>query len=298
MELLHRTCMSLLVFVLISLSACVSKKKYTETMAALNEEKAMQEAQFKVQMDNANNQIEDLTLQLAERKGENNILLSMQERYENQIRNLEKEMEQMNTSAVGEKEQMEKNLEEKQNEIAKKEQQIQMVRKVIRGDEAAVIKMADAIKEALPDLVPEEMMVEVKDGKATITLFEKLMFRTGSVSRLQPKGLETLEKIAAVLLEYPQMFVTVIGHTDNKPPAIKSYKDNWNFSSLRGATIVRNLVNEFEIGANQVLAAGKGEFAPKSSNESAEGRAKNRRMELIIAPSIEDQARRIRAALR
>ena len=298
MELLHRTCMSLLVFLLISLSACVSKKKYTETMAALNEEKAVQEAQFKVQMDNANNQIEDLTLQLAERKGENNILLSMQERYENQIRNLEKEMEQMNTSAVGEKEQMEKNLEEKQNEIAKKEQQIQMVRKVIRGDEAAVIKMADAIKEALPDLVPEEMMVEVKDGKATITLFEKLMFRTGSVSRLQPKGLETLEKIAAVLLEYPQMFVTVIGHTDNKPPAIKSYKDNWNFSSLRGATIVRNLVNEFEIGANQVLAAGKGEFAPKSSNESAEGRAKNRRMELIIAPSIEDQARRIRAALR
>ena len=298
MELLISTRVSLLFLCLVVLNSCVGKKKHMEMVAALQSEKALLEAQHKVQLDNANAQIDDLTLKLAERKGENNALIGMQDRYEEKIKTLEKAMDELNSEADNEKESLGKTVEEKEKIIAQRDRQIQAVKKILSGDETAVIKLADAVRLALPDLEPDQMIVETSDGRAKITLYEKLMFRTGSVSRLNNSGIETLEKIAGILAEYPGMFITVVGHTDNKPPAIKSYKDNWNFSSLRAATIVRTLVNDFEIGSNQIIAAGKGEFEPNASNSTTEGRSKNRRIELIIAPSLEDQARRIRAALR
>ena len=298
MELLKRTHLFMLFLLVLLLTAGVGKKKHLEAVSALESEKALQEAQYKVQLDNANDRIDELLLQLAERKGENNALLGMQDRYENQIRALEDEIEQMNSKASDQQASMGKDLEEKEKIIAEQNRKMQAVEKILSGDETAVIQLANSIQKALPDLSPDELMIEVKDGKATITLYEKLMFRSGSVSRLNSGGYEALQKIAEVLQAYPGMFITVVAHTDNKPPAIKSYKDNWNFSVLRAATIVRTMVGEFEIGANQILASGKGEFEPSASNETSEGRAQNRRIELIIAPSIEDQARRIRAALK
>ena len=126
---------------------------------------------------------------------------------------------------------------------------------------------------------------------------EKLLFRKGSVTRLNEKGKKALSKISNILEEYPSLFIQVIGHTDNKAPEIKSYKDNWNFSVLRAATIVRTLVNDNDFSPNQLLAAGKGEFEPKSSNESADGRATNRRIELLIGIKKEELARRIRSKI-
>ena len=103
--------------------------------------------------------------------------------------------------------------------------------------------------------------------------------------------------ISQVLSGYPGMFVTVVGHTDNKQPS-SSYKDNWNYSSLEAAAVVRMLTDEFDLARNQVLAAGKGEFAPRASNETPEGRKLNRRIELTIEAREDNLIRELRKKVR
>ena len=78
------------------------------------------------------------------------------------------------------------------------------------------------------------------------------------------------------------------GHTDNVPIKTPIYKDNWDLSVARATSIVRILTKEYKIAPTRMTASGKGEFFPKSDNETAEGRAKNRRTEIILSPKLDE----------
>ena len=105
-----------------------------------------------------------------------------------------------------------------------------------------------------------------------------------------------LEKLSEILLKYPNMSITILGHTDNAK-ADKRYKDNWNYSALRAATIVRVMTEDLDLNPSQVLLAAKGEYEPRSSNESTDGKALNRRIEFRIAPRTEDLTRALKRGL-
>ena len=92
------------------------------------------------------------------------------------------------------------------------------------------------------------------------------------------------------------MRVMVVAHTDNTPPH-SSFKDNWNYSVLQAATVARKLTSDYNISHNQVTASGKGEFNPRTSNATAEGKAANRRIELLISPNPEDLVKAIQNEL-
>jgi len=80
----------------------------------------------------------------------------------------------------------------------------------------------------------------------------------------------------------------VEGHTDNVPIKTSVYKDNWDLSVARATSIVRILIIDYKIAPTRMTASGKGEFFPKADNETFEGRAKNRRTEIILSPKLDE----------
>jgi chemotaxis protein MotB len=104
---------------------------------------------------------------------------------------------------------------------------------------------------------------------------------------VDPKGEEALLKLAAALNKKPDVTVTVEGHTDNKPMNGEKIKDNWDLSVLRATSIVRILTEDGKMKKSRVTASGRGETAPLADNGTPEGRAKNRRTELILTPKLD-----------
>ena len=87
------------------------------------------------------------------------------------------------------------------------------------------------------------------------------------------------------MLQYPEFQIRVLAHTDNKPNGRQNL-DNWQYSALRTVSVVKHLTEYTDLGANRVIAASKSEYAPLQSNETKEGRASNRRIELVITPPL------------
>jgi len=131
---------------------------------------------------------------------------------------------------------------------------------------------------------------QVRDQFTVIRVGDKVLFDTGS-SQLKMRGREILGLIANTLGKFADRQVRVEGHTDNKPivsAVIKRrYPSNWELSSARATSAVRYLIETGGLDPMQVVAVGRGEFHPIASNDSAEGRAKNRRIEIVLMPAQE-----------
>lgn len=127
----------------------------------------------------------------------------------------------------------------------------------------------------------------MKNGKVYVSLSDKLLFKSGS-AEVEDKGKQALKKLSEVLNKNNEIDVEIEGHTDNIPIKTARYEDNWDLSVHRATNIVRILQEEYAVNAKRLTAAGKGEFMPKASNETAEGRAKNRRTEIVLSPKLDE----------
>lgn len=290
-----RTTFILLLFFF--LSSCVSKKKHLEQVTLLKTQYETQNNTLSIELDGARGEIDRLELQLAERKGENNALTAMQDKLQARIDRLEAEIESTSTRAMSTKESLNQNLQEKDQEITELKQLLTEINQLLGEWEKKMTEVAQVVQDSLQNFDAQLWKVETSNGNAIITLQEDLVFRSNSVSRLEATGLEALEKISEIIQRYPNTQMLIIAHTDNTPPRNRSYEDNWNYSTLRAATLARLLTKEFYVSANQITAAGKGEFAPVTSNETPEGRSQNRRIELVISPRTENMVREIRRKL-
>ena len=116
---------------------------------------------------------------------------------------------------------------------------------------------------------------------------DKLLFQSGS-SAVEAKGKDALKLLAGVLEKNYDIDILIEAHTDNVPIKTSVYKDNWDLSVARATSIVRILTTDFKIVPTRLTASGKGEYFPKADNETAEGRAKNRRTEIILSPKLDE----------
>lgn len=142
------------------------------------------------------------------------------------------------------------------------------------------------LKRSLADVNDQDITVEVKKGVVYISISDKLLFKSGSAI-INKSAEGVVEKIATVLNDHTDLDILVEGHTDNVPIATDCIKDNWDLSAHRATAVVRLLQKKYEVAPDRMTAGGRGEFIPKASNESAEGRAQNRRTEIIILPDLE-----------
>lgn len=178
-------------------------------------------------------------------------------------------------------------LSEKERLLEEREKSLNDLRQVIARQDSITQRLNDIIRNALLSFPSDELSVEVKNGKVYVSMSDKLLFRSGSAS-VESKGKEALKVLADVLDKNPDIDILVEGHTDNVPIKTAVYKDNWDLSVARATTIVRILTSEYKIVPTRLTASGKGEFSPKASNETTEGRALNRRTEIILSPKLEE----------
>ena len=123
-------------------------------------------------------------------------------------------------------------------------------------------------------------------GRLTVDILDRVLFDSGE-SRLKPEGQAILARVAQVLSRFPGRSLQVVGHTDNVPIRNRTpdgFTDNWALSAGRAVSSVRFLVEKAGVDPRRVAAVGSGEFHPLAPNDSAEGRARNRRIAIVVLP--------------
>lgn len=143
------------------------------------------------------------------------------------------------------------------------------------------------LKESLSDGNDEDIDIDVDQTVVQITISDKLLFKSGSYW-VSSKANKLLERIAEVVKSEPAMEVLVEGHTDAQTLKKESYiQDNWDLSVRRATSIVRLMQDKYGVDGKQLIAAGRSSFKPVADNDSADGRAKNRRTRIIILPNLD-----------
>jgi chemotaxis protein MotB len=178
-------------------------------------------------------------------------------------------------------EKLKKELEDRSNRVAELEN-------VIASKDAAMTALKDAISRALTDFEGKGLTVEQRDGKVYVSMENKLLFSSGSWS-VGSEGRRAVEQLGSVLGDNPDIAVLIEGHTDNVPyKGSGQLSGNWDLSTKRATAIVNILRENATINPENLTAAGRGEFAPIASNDSAEGKAKNRRIEVVLTPKLDE----------
>ena len=137
-----------------------------------------------------------------------------------------------------------------------------------------------------------ELSVSLKNGKVYVSMQESLLFPSGSAT-VNPKGKEALATLAKVLNQNLDINVEVEGHTDSIPIS-KTYKDNWELSVARSTSITRILIKDYWCTPARIKASGRSYYDPIATNSTPEGRAQNRRTEIILEPKLDELMRLIR----
>jgi len=177
-------------------------------------------------------------------------------------------------------------LENLQLELNHRSAQIQELQNLINAKEAQMQQLKDAISKALTSFEGKGLTVEQKNGKIYVSMENKLLFNSGSWA-VGTQGKKAVEQLASVLSQNKDINVLIEGHTDNVPYTGTTIIDNWDLSVKRATAIVRILENK-GVSQTQITAAGRSEYIPVGTNETKEGKAKNRRIEIILAPNLDE----------
>ena len=179
-------------------------------------------------------------------------------------------------------------LEKLQRDLSARSKRVDELESVIAAKDEKMNALKNAISRALVNFEGKGLTVEQRDGKVYVSMENKLLFNSGSWA-VGAEGRKAVEQLASVLAQNPDIAVLIEGHTDNVPyKGSGQLTDNWDLSTKRATSIVQLLRENADIEPQNLTAAGRGEYAPVASNETAEGRAKNRRIEVILTPKLDE----------
>mgnify|MGYP001114493281 FL=1 len=259
---------------LIAVTSCVSKKKYVVAengrLAALSRERVL------------NRNLGQQKDEIAKLKQQITDLMSDTTRLGQAIRDYRKSL----YSNLSEQEKLNMLLKEKMEKLAEREATINKLQAEVDAQNARLQSLLNSVKDALLGFSSDELTVTEKNGKIYVAMSDKLLFESGS-AQVNKQGKEALGKLAEVLKKQHDIDVFIEGHTDNKPIKTVQFKDNWDLSVVRATSVVRILTKDYGVNPLQIFPCGRGEFMPVDNNESVEGRAHNRRTEIIMAPKLD-----------
>jgi chemotaxis protein MotB len=240
------------------LTSCVSSKKFAASEARAD----------KLQKDNAASlsQLNDCNVQVKNLKDEKTSLQNEYALTQNDLKVLTSESKMT---------------------IAEQAKRLKTLQGMIQAQKNVMTNLQNTIAKALMNYKADELSVYVKDGKVYVALEEKLLFKSGS-DVVDPKGKEALKSLSQVLTTTPDITVEIEGYTDNVPIKTKQFRDNWDLSTARATSIVRILTEDYAFDPNRITASGRGKYHPVKTNETVEGRAANRRTEIILSPDLKE----------
>ncbi|TBX70749.1 cell envelope biogenesis protein OmpA [Flavobacterium silvisoli] len=176
------------------------------------------------------------------------------------------------------------------NDLASSTQRLNELESMIAAKDASMKKLKETLSKALNAFEGKGLTVEQKNGKVYVSMENKLLFQTGSWA-VGTEGRKAVVEVGKVLAQNPDITVLIEGHTDNDKifGAIGGgVENNWDLSTKRATAIVNILGENAGIQKKNLTAAGRGEFAPIMSNDTPEGKAKNRRIEIILTPKLDE----------
>jgi chemotaxis protein MotB len=284
-----------LIFILVlilGLSSCVSKKKFT----------SMEES-YKQNLELANKQLGDCGVGLNEYMNrlancESNLKSTKTalELRQEQINDLKAQLEDVKSQRDKQITQVEdlavltqsanENIKQTLSQMEKKDRYIHLLQAAKSKSDSMNLALAFNLKGVLKEGI-EDRDIEIKVDKTVvfINLSDKMLYQSGS-SNLTIKAHEVLKKIALIIESRPDMEVMVEGYTDNDPIETPCLEDNWDLSVKRATSVVRVLQKYYKVDPNRLIAAGRGEYNTLASNDTAEGKATNRRTRIIIMPKL------------
>jgi len=173
-------------------------------------------------------------------------------------------------------------------DLAAREKRLKEVEEVLRKRDEATNQLKEKLQQALLGFTKSGLTVDIRNGKVYVSLMDKLLFPSGSII-IDENGKKALAQLAKVLKEQPEINIAVEGHTDNqKVNNLGQIKDNWDLSVLRSTSVVRYLTETEKVESVRMTATGKGEFQPLGANTSADARSKNRRIEIVLSPKLDE----------
>lgn len=173
-------------------------------------------------------------------------------------------------------------------ELAAKQKSLIELQRILARKDSAVRALRAKVTKALLGFEGKGLSIEIRNGKVYVSLEESLLFRSGSWE-VNERGASALRQLAEVLEANPDINVLIEGHTDNVPyRGSGQVKDNWDLSVMRATAIVKILTRNPGVNPARLTAAGRSEYVPVASNATSEGRAKNRRTEIILTPKLDE----------
>lgn len=303
----------ILVFAVSFLTSCVSKKVYTElennydklrkaNMLLTDENTALEK--FKTNQEESIKQLKnsllDLQLQRDHLKNKTILLQSeidkLTESYgllSSQSSAALAENAKKNQMLLAQLEEKERLLNEEnerllnlQREINVRSSRIDELERLIASKEEAMKSLKSAISNALSGFEGKGLTVVHKNGKVYVSMENKLLFSSGSWA-VGKEGQQAVIQLANVLALNKDIEVLIEGHTDNVPYTGAVINDNWDLSVKRATAIVR-IIQDNNVSPKRITAAGRSEYNPIDSNATPDGKAKNRRIEIILTPNLDE----------
>lgn len=272
---------SAVVLIALILSSCVSQKKYT----ALQNQLDTEEVNLSSCRDNLKTTKSDkliLESNLANEKSRANKLENQVDYFKSTNTNLLERLSDLSIVSKSGAENISKSLEalNQQNNYIK-----DLTTSMQRKDSLNLVLVMN-LKRTLDDFDDEDINIEVKKGVVYVSISDKMLFRSGSY-KINDRAKDVLGKIAKIINDHNELDILVEGHTDNVPISTECMVDNWDLSVKRATSIVRLMQTEFNVKPSRMTAGGRSEFVPKTTNETTQGRAVNRRTEIAILPKLD-----------
>ena len=262
-------------------SSCVSQKKFktqVSSFEALNAQYTKKQSDLNAcETAKANylKQIEDLNKQLADLSKEQSYLKTNNSVVLNQL-------EALSVISSTQAESIKKSM----DNLGMKDAYIQGLQTSLAQKDSLNLALVMNLKGAVGSMDDKDINIKVDKGVVFIDISDKLLFKSGSYE-VTDKANEVLGKVAKVLKNQPNMDFMVEGHTDNVPFKKGDLIDNWDLSVKRSTTIVRLLQTKYGLNPASIIAAGRSEYQPVTSNSSADGKAANRRTRIVILPQLD-----------
>ncbi len=252
---------------LILLSSCVSQKKYAALEAKQQETQDMLNSAT-VKLNSCLAQSETLREQIGDLRKTNNSLIDTQGN--------------LTTLSTKGAENLEKSLEQ----MKEKDLQIKTFRDALNKKDSVTLALVTSLKGAIGNLNDEDIEINVEKGVVYVSISDKLLFNSGRWD-VTSRAKQVLGKVATVVKNQPEIEFMVEGHTDSKAISTAVIEDNWDLSVKRATSVVRILQKEFGVPPERMVAAGRSYYVPVASNDTEDGRARNRRTRIVVLPKLD-----------
>lgn len=251
--------------------SCVSKKEYVKLQ---NDYAALQKdlSDARVELAGCVSGSKSLDERLAEAKAENE---KLQRQYAKLQASLDKSINQSGA-----------NISKLVDEINASNKYIQQLVEAKSKSDSLNVALTNKLTRSLSKQELKEVDVKVLKGVVYISLNDNMLYKSGSYEISDRAG-ETLSKIAKIITDYSEYEVLVEGNTDNVPISRENIRNNWDLSCLRASSVVQALQMQYNVDPSRLSAAGRGEYNILESNDTPEGRARNRRTQIIITPKLD-----------